>query len=68
VAGLERRLREAARLGFATAIVPRPGRSGRSVAVTGLEVIEVATVRDAIGVGLGDGPRTRSDALPAMLG
>ena len=29
VAGIERRLREAARLGFTTAIVPRPGRGGR---------------------------------------
>ena len=29
VAGLERRLREAARLGFTAAIVPRPGRGGR---------------------------------------
>jgi DNA repair protein RadA/Sms len=68
VAGLERRLREAARLGFSTAIVPRPGRAGRAVDGAGLEVIEVATLRDAIGVGLGDGPRTRSDAVPAMLG
>ena len=32
------------------------------------EVIEVATLREAIGVGLGDGPRTRGDAVPAMLG
>ena len=68
VAGLERRLREAARLGFSTAIVPRPGRGGRPVDVVGLEVIEAATLRDAIGVALGEGPRTRSDAVPAMLG
>jgi DNA repair protein RadA/Sms len=68
VAGLERRLREAARLGFSTAIVPRPGRGGRSADVPGLEIVEAATLRDAIGVGLGEGPRTRSDAVPAMLG
>ena len=68
VAGLERRLREAARLGFSTAIVPRPGRGGRPVDVPGLEIVEAATLRDAIGVGLGEGPRTRSDAVPAMLG
>ena len=68
VAGVERRLREAARLGFATAIVPQPGRGGRAVEATGLDVVEVATLRDAISVGLGEGPRARGDALPAMLG
>jgi len=68
VAGLERRLREAARLGFGSAIVPRPGRGGRIAEVSGLEIVEVATLRDAIAVGLGEGPRTRGDALPAMLG
>ena len=68
VAGLERRLREASRLGFGTAIVPRPGRSGRTVDVPGLDIVEVATLRDAISVGLGDGPRARGDAVPAMLG
>jgi DNA repair protein RadA/Sms len=68
VAGLERRLREAARLGFGSAIVPRPGRGGRIAEVSGLEIVEVATLRDAIAVGLGEGPRARGDALPAMLG
>jgi len=46
VGGTDRRLREAARLGFARALVPRP-RSG-SPAVPGMEVIPVATVRDAL--------------------
>jgi DNA repair protein RadA/Sms len=68
VAGLERRLREAARPGFCSAIVPRPGRGGRIAEVSGLEIVEVATLRDAIAVGLGEGPRARGDALPAMLG
>jgi DNA repair protein RadA/Sms len=68
VAGIERRLREAARLGFSTAIVPRPGRGGRTVDLPGLEIVEAATLRDAIGMALGEGPRTRSDAVPAMLG
>ena len=68
VAGLERRLREAARLGFTTAIVPRPGRGGRPADVQGLDIVEAATLRDAIGMGLGDGPRARGDAVPAMLG
>ena len=68
IAGVERRLREAARLGFATAIVPRPGRGGRPTEVSGLRVIEVATLREAIAAGLGEGPRTRGEAVPAMLG
>lgn len=68
VAGIERRLREAARLGFTTAIVPRPGRGGRPPETPGLKLIEVATLRDAITAGLGEGPRVRGDAVPAMLG
>ena len=68
VAGLERRLREAARLGFSIAIVPRPGRGVRSADVPGLEIVEAATLREAINLGLGDAPRTRGDAVPAMLG
>jgi DNA repair protein RadA/Sms len=68
VAGLERRLREAARLGFTTAIVPRPARGTGSAVVPGMRVVEVATLRDAIAVGLGEGPRSRGEAVPAMLG
>jgi DNA repair protein RadA/Sms len=68
VAGLERRLREAARLGFASAIVPRPRRGSPPVEVPGLDVIEASTLRDAIRLALGERPRARSDALPAMLG
>ena len=68
VAGVERRLREAARLGFGTAIVPRPGRGARLMAVQGLEIVEVGTLRDAIAVALGEGPKARGDAVPAMLG
>jgi DNA repair protein RadA/Sms len=68
VAGLERRLREAARLGFGRAIVPRPGRSGRTAEVPHLEILEVATLREAIAIALGEGPKVRGDALPAMLG
>ena len=68
VAGLERRLREAARLGFTTAIVPRPARGTSSAAVPGMHVVEAATLRDAIAIGLGEGPRSRGEAVPAMLG
>jgi len=55
IGGLERRLREAARLGFRRAIVPRPGRGTPLPAVAGLEVVAVATARDAIAAGLEDG-------------
>lgn len=68
VTGLERRLREAARLGFTTALVPRAGRGTTPIEVPGLRIVEVATLRDAIAVGLGDGPRSRGEAIPAMLG
>jgi DNA repair protein RadA/Sms len=50
--GLERRLREAARLGFSRAIVPA-GRSGRPPDVEGLEIIAVETLRAAIEAALG---------------
>ncbi len=68
VAGLERRLREAARLGFARAIVPRAARGGPGLALDGLEVVEVATLREAVEVGLATGVPPRGDELPAMLG
>jgi DNA repair protein RadA/Sms len=53
VAGLERRLREAARLGFTRAILP--AGSGRDLppAVSGLEVVAVGTLREALAAGLG---------------
>jgi len=52
VGGTERRLREAARLGFARALVPRV-RSG-PIAVPGMEVVAVGTVRDALAGALED--------------
>ncbi|HUQ77942.1 MAG TPA: DNA repair protein RadA [Patescibacteria group bacterium] len=48
VIGLERRLREAARLGFVRAIVPRPGRGAALPAVAGLEIVAVGSLREAI--------------------
>jgi DNA repair protein RadA/Sms len=50
VAGVERRLREAARLGFDRAIVPRPARSGAPASVPGLEIVAVGSLREAIDV------------------
>jgi DNA repair protein RadA/Sms len=68
VAGLERRLREAARLGFTSAIVPRATRGAAPPDVPGLHLIEAPSLRDAIAAALGDAPRARGDAVPAMLG
>lgn len=62
VPGLERRLREAARLGFAAAIVPRSRRS-EAPAVKGLEVFAASSLREAVGRAIGSGPaETRSVA------
>ena len=63
VAGVERRLREAARLGFERAIVPRPGRGTPTVEVPGLHVVEVATLRDAVEAALAEPADRRGDAL-----
>ena len=68
VVGLERRLREAARLGFKSAIVPRPAAGATSAPIDGLEVTQVATLRDAIEAALSDRPTARGEAAPAMLG
>jgi len=79
VNGLERRLREAARLGFDRAIVPRTGAAGAAKA--GIELIAVGSVREAIeaaighpdGVAVGPGRARRgaqpmAEARPPMLG
>ena len=68
VPGLERRLREAARLGFAAAIVPKTARGSPPPIVEDLRVHEVATLREAVEVGLAVRTDRRGDALPAMLG
>ena len=68
VVGLERRLREASRLGFARAIVPRATSGVALAAIEGLEIASVATLRDAIEAALSDRPAPRGEALPAMLG
>jgi DNA repair protein RadA/Sms len=76
VAGIERRLREAARLGFGRAIVPRRGR-GAPFEVPGLEIVEAASLRDAIRAAIGGDaePPARpgragrvAEAAPPMLG
>jgi DNA repair protein RadA/Sms len=54
VGGLERRLREAARLGFARALVPRPS-SGRLPEVPGLSVTPIGTLGEAVERALAEG-------------
>ena len=49
VASLERRLREAVRLGFRRAIVPSPSRGTALPNIDGLEIIAAATLREALG-------------------
>lgn len=68
VVGLERRLREAARLGFSTAIVPSLAAGTVLPRIDGLEVNHAATLRDAIEIALSGRPTARGDAVPAMLG
>jgi DNA repair protein RadA/Sms len=68
VVGLERRLREAARLGFARAIVPRPSPGVTLAPIDGLAVQPVETLADAISAALGERADVRGGAVPAMLG
>jgi DNA repair protein RadA/Sms len=59
---LGRRLREAARLGFTRAIVPRQqGRGETHEEINGIEVIRVATLRDAIAAALTEQGRNATD-------
>jgi len=51
VSQLDRRVSEAARLGFARCLVPKVG-AGVSLVAKGIELIPVSTLREAIGVGL----------------
>jgi DNA repair protein RadA/Sms len=53
VGGLDRRLREAARLGFTRAIVPRSSR-GAPAAPAGLDVVVVGSLVEAIRAALGE--------------
>ncbi len=67
VTGLERRLREAARLGFDRAIVPRAGRDRSTPDIPGVRIVVAATLREAVEQALSEAAG-RSDAVPAMLG
>jgi DNA repair protein RadA/Sms len=68
VVGLERRLREAARLGFTRAVVPRPSPGAGATRIDGLDIRPVETLAEAIKIALDDRLEVRGDAVPAMLG
>jgi DNA repair protein RadA/Sms len=63
VPGLERRLREAARLGFRTAVVPK-SRRGDAPEVKGMTVIAVSNLREAIGHALGTARDPATGVVP----
>ena len=68
VVGLERRLREAARLGFVRAVVPNAASSPGRDPIPGMVVTQVATLAEAVAAALDPRVEARGDALPAMLG
>jgi DNA repair protein RadA/Sms len=68
VVGLERRLREAARLGFDHAIIPAGPTDASPIRIDGLAITRAGSIRDAIEAALADGPPPRGEAVPAMLG
>jgi DNA repair protein RadA/Sms len=68
VSGLERRLREAARLGFRRAIVPRSARGGAIATVPGVEVSAVASLGEAIDAALEGAVRPHGERVGPMLG
>jgi DNA repair protein RadA/Sms len=70
VGGLERRLREAVRLGFRQAIVPRTSREA-AFTLEGMELIPVGTLREAVDRALIAPPPDRSERrepAPATAG
>jgi DNA repair protein RadA/Sms len=60
VRGLERRLREAARLGFRRALVPLD-RGGEAINVAGLDVVAVGTLSEALAAGLASAAGTSGE-------
>jgi DNA repair protein RadA/Sms len=68
VVGVERRLREAARLGFRRAFVPRPPAGAASIRIDGLDVLHAGSLDEAIRAALDDRAKARGEAVPAMLG
>ena len=61
IGGAERRLREAARLGFGQAIVPAATRRRGLPTIPGLDVLAAPSLREAIQVALGTDPTPRRE-------
>jgi DNA repair protein RadA/Sms len=68
VVGTERRLREAARLGFRRAIVPKPAPGVAMIRIEGLDVMAADTLVESIKISLELRTEPRGEAVPAMLG
>src|SRR4051812_29520797 len=69
VHGLARRLREASRLGFTRAIVPRQRARAEPIDdVSGIELIHVATLREAIAAALQEPSRASQESLRIPVG
>lgn len=68
IVGTERRLREAARLGFKRALVPHPSDGATMPRIDGLEVVPAETLAEAIKAAMTDRTAARGEAVPAMLG
>ena len=62
VSGLERRLREAARLGFGRAVIPAGASRSDGTQLADLEIVAVPTLQAALGVALG--PARRRQPTP----
>jgi DNA repair protein RadA/Sms len=62
VAGIDRRVREAGRLGFRRAIVPRSAGRPAPANVDGVEIVAVGTLREAVDAALGEPVRRVASA------
>ncbi len=74
VAGFERRIREAARLGFGLVIAPRPAaapereRLERAAAEVNLRLVAASTLREAVATALGTATVAAAVPIPTVLG
>ncbi|HUP83277.1 MAG TPA: DNA repair protein RadA [Candidatus Limnocylindria bacterium] len=65
--GLGRRLREAARLGFTRAIVPRNTGRGEDLEAVQIDLVRVGTLKEAIAAALAERPRDETRAIPVAI-
>ena len=65
--GIGRRLREAARLGFTRAIVPSGAGRGDDIEGLAIDLVRVATLREAIAAALVERARDETHAIPVAI-